>query len=113
MTELTRPTISSFDAYLQEQLRDPDFRRRFEAADCALDVALRLADLRRQRGLTQAQVAEMLGTKQQNISRLENPAYRGHTLSMLSRYARVLGGELRVTVAPQAQAQARPVGVPH
>ena len=103
--------VSSLDAYLQEQLHDPDFRQRFEAADRALDVALRLADLRRQCGLTQAQVAEILGTKQQNISRLENPAYRGHSLSMLSRYARALGGELMVTVVPQAQA--RPLATPH
>jgi DNA-binding XRE family transcriptional regulator len=104
MTDSLSTDTSSFDAYLQEQLRDPDFRQRFQAADRALDVALRLADLRRQRGLTQAQVADMLGTKQQNISRLENPAYRGHTLSMLSRYARALGGELLVTVVPQGQA---------
>lgn len=89
---------SSFDAYLQEQCEDPQFRERFEAADRALDIAFQLAELRRQRGLTQAQVAQLLGTKQQNISRLENPAYHGRTLSSLARYAHALGGELVMAV---------------
>jgi hypothetical protein len=37
------------------------------------------------RGLTQKQVAEMLGTKQQAIARLEDPAYSGHSLSMVRK----------------------------
>jgi DNA-binding XRE family transcriptional regulator len=98
--------IASFDAYLEQQLQDPDFRERFYSADRALDVAIQLATLRRQRQLTQEQVAEMLGTRQQNISRLENPAYRRHSLSMLRRYADVLGGDLVVTVVPRARTQA-------
>jgi transcriptional regulator with XRE-family HTH domain len=53
------------------------------AADRAWDIALQLTTLRQARGLTQKQVAEMLGTKQQAIARLEDPAYAGHSLSML------------------------------
>ena len=35
--------VSSFDAYLQEQLKDPEFRERFEAADRALEITFQLA----------------------------------------------------------------------
>jgi len=61
---------TNFDRYLERRLQDPKFRARFEAADQAWDIALQLAALRQARGLTQRQVAELLGTKQQAIARL-------------------------------------------
>lgn len=55
---------TNFDRYLEHKLRDPDFRTRFEAADRAWDIALKFAVLRQARGLTQKQVAELLGAIQ-------------------------------------------------
>ena len=92
---------SNFDVYLQEQLQDPAFRERFEAADRALEITFQLAELRRKRGLTQAQVASMMGARRQTISRLENPASYAQTFTALKRYAEILGGELRVCVTPR------------
>ena len=91
---------TNFDRYLERKLQDPDFRARFEAADQAWDIALQLAALRQARGLTQKQVAEMLGTKQQAIARLEDPAYSGHSLSMVRKYVEALGASLDVTIVP-------------
>ena len=91
---------TNFDRYLERKLRDPDFRARFEATDQAWDIALQLAALRQARGLTQKQVAEMLGTKQQAIARLEDPAYSGHSLSMVRKYVEALGASLDVTIVP-------------
>lgn len=91
---------TNFDRYLERKLQDAGFRARFEAADQAWDISLQLAALRRARGLTQKQVAELLGTKLQAIARLEDPAYTGHSLSMARKYVEVLGGSLRVTVVP-------------
>jgi transcriptional regulator with XRE-family HTH domain len=89
-----------FDHYLARKLADDAFRARFEAADRAWDVALQLAALRQARGLTQKQVADLLGTRQQAIARLENPAYTGHSLSMVRRYVEALGASLDVTIIP-------------
>ena len=91
---------TNFDRYLERKLQDADFRARFEAADQAWDIALQLAVLRQARGLTQKQVAEMLGTKQQAIARLEDPAYTGHSLSMVRKYVEALGASLDVTIVP-------------
>lgn len=91
---------TNFDHYLEQRLQEPAFRRRFEAADRAWDIALQLTELRRARGLTQQQVADMLGTKQQAIARLEDPAYSGHSLSMVRRYVEALGATLDVTIIP-------------
>ena len=52
------------------------------------------------RGLTQKQVAELLGTKQQAIARLEDPTYTGHSLSMVRKYVEALGANLDVTIIP-------------
>ena len=87
---------TNFDKYLEEQLRDKDFAKRFQKAGEAWDVALKLAALRRKSGLSQKELAQRLGTSQQQVSRLESPSYEGHSLSMLRRVAEVLGARLHV-----------------
>lgn len=57
-----------------------------------------LVGLRRERGLTQADVAERLGTSQPVIARLEAGG-RDPRLSTLERYARVVGADLDVRTA--------------
>ena len=64
---------TNFDSYLEQQLNDPGFAARFERAGEAWDVALQIADLRRQAGLSQKELAKLLKTSQQQISRLESP----------------------------------------
>jgi transcriptional regulator with XRE-family HTH domain len=89
---------TNFDIYLEEQLKDPDFERRFRKAGEAWDVALKLASLRKASGLSQKELAKRVGTSQQQISRLESPAYEGHSLSMLRRVAEVLGASVHVEI---------------
>jgi len=87
---------SNFDRYLEQQLTDPAFAARFRHAGDAWDVALQIAALREQAGLSQKDLAALLKTSQQQISRLESPGYEGHSLSMLRRVASVLHARLRV-----------------
>src|SRR6266568_5276041 len=91
---------TNFDLYLEEQLKDPVFAERFEQAGEAWDVALQLAALRERAGLSQKELAARLKTSQQQISRLESPAYEGHSLSMLRRVAKVLKARVRVVIEP-------------
>src|SRR5260221_2750931 len=94
---------TNFDTCLEEQLRDPDFAERFRRAGEAWDVALQIAALREQAGLSQKDLARKLRTSQQQISRLESPSYEGHSLSMLRRVADVLGATVRVTFTPRGK----------
>ena len=87
---------TNFDQYLEEQLKDEDFTDRFKKAGEAWDVALKLALLRKESGLSQKELAQRAGTTQQQISRLESPSYEGHSLSMLRRVAEVLGATVRI-----------------
>lgn len=91
---------TNFDRYLEQQLNDPVFAASFKGAGEAWDVALQIADLRRQAGLSQKDLAKLLHTSQQQISRLESPGYEGHSLSMLRRVAEALHARVRVVFEP-------------
>ena len=92
---------TNFDRYLDEQLKDPGFAARFESAGEAWDVALQIAALRTQAGLSQKDLAKLLKVSQQQISRLESPGYEGHSLSTLRRVAKVLHARVCVTFEPE------------
>jgi transcriptional regulator with XRE-family HTH domain len=89
---------TNFDRYLDDQLRDPPFAARFKDAGEAWDVAMQIAALRKESGLSQRELARRVGTSQQQISRLESPGYEGHSLSMLRRVAQVMGASVRVQI---------------
>ena len=89
---------TNFDIYLEKQLKDPDFAARFEKAGQAWDVALQLVALRKASGMSQKELGKMVGTSQQQISRLESPSYEGHSLSMLRRVAEVLGAKIHIEI---------------
>jgi transcriptional regulator with XRE-family HTH domain len=100
---------TNFDRYLEEQLEDPDFAERFREAGEAWDVALQIAALREDSGLSQAELAKRVGTSQQQISRLESPSYEGHSLRMLRRVADVLGASVKVKIYRQKTPKKRAV----
>lgn len=98
---------TNFDRYLAEQMRDPRFAARFERAGEAWDVALQIAALREQAGLSQKDLAKRLKTSQQHISRLESPDYEGHSLANLRRVAQVLHARVRVVFESDEKAAKR------
>ena len=62
------------------------------------EIALLLYDMRTEAGLTQKQLAELVGTTQSVISRLEDSDYDGHSLTMLNRIAEALHKRLSVVM---------------
>ena len=59
-------------------------------------IAREIYALRNSLGLTQKQLATMVGTVPSAISRLENADYPGHSLSMLQRIAQALNRRIEV-----------------
>ncbi len=102
-----------FEDWEAEQMRDPEFRAAVEE----LEPSYQIARLRILRGLTQEQLAELVGTKQSSISRLESGKTEPR-LSFLRRVVEALGGRLEMRIMPQEEASAAeqpsiPVTVPH
>jgi transcriptional regulator with XRE-family HTH domain len=58
-------------------------------------------DYRALAGLSQKELAELVGTLQFAINRLESAEYEGHSLSMLDRIARAINRKLSVDISPR------------
>ena len=71
------------------------------------EVAQLIYDRRVAAGLTQRQLAKLVGTTQSVISRLEDADYEGHSLTMLQRIAGALGERITIGMTPTAAAQER------
>ncbi len=99
---------TDFDLFLGKQLKDLNFKEKFRKAGEAWNVAVQLTYLRKKSGLSQKELAKRVGTSQQQISRLESPSYKGHSLSMLRRVADVLGANVHVEIQGKKQ-QSLPV----
>lgn len=63
-------------------------------------VAQMIQNARREARLTQAELAERIGTHQQAIARLEDPDYDGHLVRVLNRIARALRLQLSISLTP-------------
>jgi ribosome-binding protein aMBF1 (putative translation factor) len=78
----------------------PERQRVLEEARADGEVARKIYELRRKAGLTQAQLAKMIGTTASVISRLEDADYEGHSLAMLRRIAAALNKRVEIRFAP-------------
>ncbi len=93
----------TYQQALNEQLKDPAFREEFESADEGFTLATEIIELRIKHNLTQKQLAELVGTSQPAIARLESGSYRNVSLSFLRRVAKALGAVPEVHLKPQLQ----------
>lgn len=92
MTPISNVT---FEDWQKEKLRDPEFAAEVQS----LEPGYQIARLRIARGLTQTQLAKMVGTKQPSIARLE----KGESppdLAFLKRLANALDARIEVNVVP-------------
>ena len=80
---------------------DPSFAEKLERADQAWDIAFQIYDLRKQAGLTQTQLAKLVGTQQSNIARIESADYTGYTFKSLEKVTKALKARLEVRIIPE------------
>ncbi len=66
-----------------------------------LNIAEMIYNLRTQAGLSQKQLADLVGTTQSVISRLEDADYNGHSLAMLRKIASAFQQKVQVKFVPE------------
>jgi transcriptional regulator with XRE-family HTH domain len=71
-----------------------------------LGIAAQVYNRRTQAGLTQKQMAGLIGTTQSVISRLEDSDYQGHSLAMLRKIATALNQSVEVRFIPNGSRHA-------
>lgn len=89
-----------FADFISAQLdADPNLREEIARERLNASIAALILRERKRAGLTQTEMAKLVGTHQSVIARLEDAEYGGHSLSMLWKIADALGEELRVEFA--------------
>jgi DNA-binding XRE family transcriptional regulator len=88
--------VRTFQSRLKEDMKDPEFKAYYKEERQALLLALKIAELREKKRLSQLQLAKLMGTSQQAISRLESGEYEGFTLKTLEKIAEVTGMRLEI-----------------
>ena len=93
---MKRGKVRTFQSRLREDLKDPEFKVHYLEERQALKLAMKIAELREKKGLSQKQLAELMGTSQQAISRIESGRYEGFTLKTLERIAEATGMRVKI-----------------
>jgi len=88
--------LRTFQSRLREDIKDPEFKKYYQEERQALKLAMKIAELRDQKGLSQQELAKLMGTSQQAISRIESGAYEGFTLKTLEKIAEATGMRVKI-----------------
>ena len=80
--------------------KSPTRALQLEVARLNAAIAREIYALRKKAGLTQQQLAELVGTKGSVISRLEDDDYAGHSLRMLQRISAALNCRVEIRFLP-------------
>ena len=84
---------------------DPERKAALQEERVNAEVARLIHEMRAAAGFSQQQLAELIGTTQSVISRLEDADYEGRSLSMLERIATALNQKLTVVMTAREPEQ--------
>jgi len=90
----------------RQLMKDPAFRKEYEALEPEYRLANDLIRLRLSKGLTQEELAKRIHTRQSAIARLES-AGSLPSLSTVKRVAEALDADLYVAVQPKTRRSSR------
>lgn len=82
---------------------DPSLKEEIAKANRAIDISIQVYTLRKERKLTQSQLAELIGVSQPNVARLENADYGSYTLQTLEKIASALSAYLSISLKPKEE----------
>ena len=94
--------MKTLNQFLEEQLKNPEFKAEYEKIQPEMDVIRALADARISQNLTQKELSERTGINQADISKLENGT-RNPSLNLLKRLADGMGMMLKIEFIPKAK----------
>ncbi len=101
MTKKSKPTRDAVEILHKRYYEgNPERIRQLEDLRAADAIGRRIYELRTAAGLTQIQLAKLIGTTASVICRLEDADYEGHSLSMLRRVGAALDQRLEIRFVP-------------
>lgn len=85
----------NFQEYLTKRLKDRKFKRYYDEYGKQLEIAYQILQLRKQKKMSQAELAKKIGTKQSNIARMET-GQQNFTTDTLQKIAKVFNRNVRI-----------------
>ena len=95
MNKKKNQEIIDFQEYLAEKLKNPRFRKYYDEYGKQLEIAYRILELRKQKRMSQVELARKIGTKQSNIARME-AGQQNFTTDTLQKIAIAFKRDLKV-----------------
>jgi transcriptional regulator with XRE-family HTH domain len=93
---------------IQEELaKDRELNALYQRELARLQIANQIAKLREHAGMSQAELARRIGTKQAGVARMERTSYRGYTVGTLAKIAAATGARLEVKLVPRTSRAGR------
>lgn len=93
--------MTRLDDLHKKWMQDPEYRKEYDALEEEFALASALIGARARAGLTQAEVAQRMGTTQAVVARLEGGRSKPSTRT-LERFAQATGTTLKVSFEPAA-----------
>ena len=90
---------------------EPGWAKGVAEAEAAAEIAEEVYALRQRHGLTQIGLATLIGSSQSAVARMEDGAYRGHSIAVLRRMAEAVGEQVSfkfIAAAPPPKNAAAP-----
>ena len=101
MTKKKKPTTDAVEIVHRRYFEGkPEMLAALEEARANDEVARKIYELRTKAGLTQRQLAKLVGTSASVICLLEDADYEGHSLSMLRRIATAVNRRVEIRFVP-------------
>jgi DNA-binding XRE family transcriptional regulator len=99
---VTGKTMTDAVKILHREFYEGNPERLKSLAECRAndEIARKIQGLRTKAGLTQAQLAKLVGTTASVICRLEDADYEGHSVAMLRRIAAALNRRVEIRFLP-------------
>jgi len=85
-----------FQEYLAEKFKNPKFRKYYDEYGKQLEIAYQILQLRKQKRISQSELAKKIGTKQSNIARME-AGEQNFSIDTLQKIAQVFNKDLKVS----------------
>ena len=93
--------LKSVSQHIEELYKkSPEFRKAYDEEVMMLKIAYKIAQLRKERHITQHELARRVGTTQQTVSRLEDSNNTQITILTLARLAIALHVKLNIELIP-------------
>lgn len=93
--------LRDFKTLREEWLKDPEFKKEYDALSAEFQIAEEVLRARLKSKITQAELAEKVGTKASAISRLESLNYGKASISMLKKVAAAMECDLQIKLIPK------------